>query len=166
MPWLFASLIFIAFNFLLYSLALRHLRAFMSERVIFLYQVVSFLTLPILLVAVGPSVADRVAALVAATSLHAIYSLSFLELWSLSEGSYSLRMVDRVERLGVMPAETDTGDLEKIGAAKKATRLDSLVRLGVARREGSRYLLTRLGRAVAIPLQFLVWLVNIRDRVG
>jgi hypothetical protein len=166
MIWLVGALCFIALNFFLYTLVLRHVRAFGSERLIFLYQVLSFLALPIVLLALGPAVTDVSASLVAATSLHAIYSLSFLELWSLSEGSYSLRMVDRVERLGVMPEDTDTSDLEKIGASKKSARLQSLVGLGIAKRDGERYLLTSRGRIAAIPLRFLVWLVNIRDRIG
>ncbi len=166
MSWLAAALIFIALNFLLYTLALRHVGTFGSERIIFIYQVLSFLALPVLLLAVGPSVSDRFASLIGATSLHAIYSLSFLELWSLSEGSYSIRMLDRVERLGVMPEATDTSDLEEIGASKKAARLESLVGLRLIRGAENGYTTTPFGRVAAAPLRLLVWLVNIRDRIG
>jgi hypothetical protein len=75
-------------------------------------------------------------------------------------------MLDRVDRLDVMPEDADTSDLEQIGASKKTTRLDSLVTLGLARREGDRFDLTPLGRLASLPLRLLVWLVNIRDRIG
>jgi hypothetical protein len=166
MSWLLDSLIFVALNFIVYTLVLRHSRAFSRERVIFLYQVLSFLALPVLLLTVRNPDPEPIPAMVAALSVHAIFSLSFLELWSLSEGSYSLRMVDRVERLRVMPTGADFSDLEKIGASKKAVRLESLVGLGLARREQERYTLTTLGSVVAIPLRCLVWLANIRDRIG
>lgn len=166
MAWLVYALIFVTLNFVVYTLGFRHFRAFSSERLIFLYQVLSFLLLPLLLLSVAPPVREIFAGLISAMSLHAIYSLSFLELWSLSEGSYSLRMVDRVERMGVMPEDTDTSDLEKIGASKKSVRLESLIGLGLARQNGAAYGPTGLGRIVAMALRFLVWLVNIRDRIG
>jgi hypothetical protein len=166
MSWLLDSLLFIALHFVLYTLVLRHVRSFSSERVIFLYQVLSFLALPIVLLTLLPQDPEPFPAMAAALSLHAIYSLSFLELWSLSEGSYSLRMVDRVERLGVMPADADVSDLERIGASKKAVRLGSLAGLGLVRQEQGRYTLTNFGRIAAAPLRLLAWLANIGDRIG
>ncbi len=166
MSWLIAALLFVTGNFLLYTLALRHVPAFSRERIIFLYQVLSFVAFPVGLLFFGPPVLDRWPALAAAVSLHAIYSLSFLELWSLSEGSYSIRMLDRVSRLGVLPESADTSDLERIGASKKANRLGSLLALGLIRREGVGYAATGRGRMAALPLRTLVWLVNIRDRIG
>ena len=41
--------------------------------------------------------------IVGAAAAHGIYSLSFLECWALSEGGYSLRVLDEIVRRGTVP---------------------------------------------------------------
>jgi hypothetical protein len=68
-----------------------------SERGIFRFHVASFAALAILLaafVAAGASIGTSAGAL----ALHGIYSLSFLELWSLSEGGFSVTGLLRLSR--------------------------------------------------------------------
>jgi len=94
----------------LYTALRRRITWLTSERGILLYQVVS----TVVLTAVGVITVSRdpsgqaMAGLVAAIALHGIYSLSFFELWSLAEGSYSLRILEHVE---VSPPSISRGAL-------------------------------------------------------
>lgn len=166
MNWLSIAALYVAANFLLYTLLLRRFRLFARESLIFLYQFVSFLALPILLATGGPSTPHPFAAFVAALALHGVYSLSFLELWALSEGSYSLGMLDRIEAAGALDSSTNVDDLEEIGSSKKSARLESLEKLGLIRSKNGSYLLSPWGRVGAPVLRLLVWIVNIKERVG
>jgi hypothetical protein len=100
---------------------------------------------------------------VAVVMLHAIYSLSFLELWALADDSYSLAMMEIIDR-----AETNTGPalmqrLETIGTGKQTSRLDALRSLGLIREVGDGFfMLTPAGRAAAYLGRTLLFLVNVR----
>lgn len=166
MNWLFAAGVYVGVHFAMYILAFRQLRWFSKEAVIFGYQAVSFWVHPLVLYGCGVRSDDWVSALVGSWALHGIYSLSFLELWSLSEGSYSIQMLDRVERSGGVVEGGDFSDLEAIGSTKKQVRLESLVRLGLIERVGNRYEARARGRLMGAFLRALVWWVNIRDPLG
>lgn len=102
---------------------------------------------------------------VAIIALQGIYSVSFLEVWSLAEGGYSLQIVEhlaRAERLG-QPADMDA--LRAIGVAKQGNRLDGLASLGLLRRSADAVELTTVGRLVATTFAFLAWLTYARDGV-
>jgi len=103
-----------------------------TERGIFLFHAVSFV-----LTTLGATCAIWIFAvfpwsfLALVIGLHGIYSLSFLELWSLTQGSYSLSLVARVG------AEEDGATLPQLlvlsslGETKQATRESHLVKLGL-----------------------------------
>ena len=95
---------------------------------------------------------EVVAGLVAATALHGIYSLSFLELWSLAEGSYSLSILERVEQATRQSEAVDVSGLEGLGGSKKEQRLGSLERLGLIQDTAGQVSLTDRGRRVARAL--------------
>lgn len=125
-----------------------------SERGILLYQVVSTVVLAavgIVTVSTDPSI-QAMAGLVAAIALHGIYSLSFLELWSLTEGSYSLSILEHVEQMTRRGEAVEASGLEGLGGAKKAQRLAGLARLGLVRSMADQITLTRRGRCVACLL--------------
>jgi hypothetical protein len=166
MDWLLSALGYMVAHFAVYTLALRHLRLFSRESVILGYQAVSFWVHPVVLYAMGVRAEEWVPALTASWALHGIYSLSFLELWSLSEGSYSIQMLDRVDRSGGMIEGADFSDLEAIGSSKKRVRLESLERLGLIGRVGDCYEARARGRILGWFLRVLVWWVNIRDPLG
>jgi hypothetical protein len=158
--WLGWSVWYLAVHLLVYLVALRHLAAFRRERVMFWYHLGSACVLSAVsvLAAVatgGPAVA------VALLSLHGFYSLSFLELWSLAEGGYSLSILAHVDR-GAGRAPLEIGALQEIGGAKKQSRLVDLERLGLVERADERLQLTRRGRRVAAVLAGLTWLANLR----
>ena len=62
-------------------------------------------------------------------ALQFIYSISFLELWTLSEGSHSPQILARVSRRGTISREELFTASEEIGARKKHHRLDDLLAL-------------------------------------
>ena len=140
-------------HFLLYALLLRHRRFFYGEKTIFLYHALSFLAVlgaGICLLALKQR---DLCWFVAAVSLHGIYSLSFLEIWALSDGGYSLRILDRIDRTGL---SADFASLETLGCSKKKYRLASLKRLGFIAPHPDGWALTARGRAAAAFLNFFV----------
>ena len=144
---------YLSLHFLLYAFFLRNLRLFYGEKAIFLYHALSFgvfsaaATLLWVLRVKDP----RWAAI--AVSLHGIYSLSFLEFWALSDGGYSLRILDRIDRNG---PSADFDVLETLGASKKKYRLESLKRLKLIASGPQGWKLTLRGTLVVGFLNFFV----------
>lgn len=142
---------YVGINFALYVAFRRRLTFLTYERGIFWYHALSAAGL----VAVGFTVAVMdpsaaiVAGLIGSTALHGIYSMSFLELWSLTEGSYSLSILEHVEQTTRRRQAVDVRGLECLGMAKKEQRLGSLERLGLVRDAGDQVALTNRGRLVA-----------------
>lgn len=164
MHWLVLGVGYLGIHLLVYVLAIRHLRAFSSEKGIFVYHAISALALACLLLTlatVSPWLVDSAAA-VGLLGLHGIYSVSFLELWSLAEGGYSLGILRHVHSLHEAGADVDLNALHRIGATKKIGRQSSLQRWGLVRWEGDRLQLTLLGAALAATLAGIAWTANLK----
>jgi hypothetical protein len=149
---------YLALHFGLYVLVFRHMTAFRREALIFQYHAVpavAVVMLAALAVICAPS-SERCAEAAIVVGLHGIYSLSFLELWSLAQGGYSLRILMDVAGAGPAP---DWTDLESVGAGKKANRQANLQRLGLLEAQDGRLFLSRRGRFVATALAAIVRLV-------
>lgn len=149
-------------HLLVYVSVLRRLPAFRRERVIFLYHAISFVGVAAALAVVLSLSVDRdvrpAAALVLA--VHAMYSLTFLELWSLSEGGYSLAILRRAaSRPGAVEVSSLLG-LETVGLRKRTVRLQHLADLGLIERLGATWRLTSRGRAAAAAVKTVSWLVG------
>jgi hypothetical protein len=160
------ALVWLACHFLIYVAVLRNMPLFQTERGIFLYHLTSAVifvaaALVILLIRRDGEAFSVACALVAA---HGIYSISFLELWSLAQGSYSLSIMgqggsDRV------PSRAELVDsFSRIGIAKKADRLSGLEGSQLIRLDGNHWKLTGSGAIVASMLRSLLWLANIKER--
>jgi hypothetical protein len=167
MDCLISTALYLVLHFLLYAVALRHLRLFRREWGIFGYHAVSALVLVVvcatwLVVAPRP---ENFAIAGGALALHGLYSLSFLEVWALAEGGYSLAILARVAALRAAGAGVDLAALQRIGGAKKGARLSSVQRLGLVRRRGERLELSGLGRAVAALFALLAWTADLK-KVG
>jgi hypothetical protein len=94
-------------------------------------------------------------------SLHGIYSLSFLELWSLSRGSYSLSILAAVERdPSLQSLLLDTANPGAIGQQKRNARLISLQQLGLLNQQG---IITGTGHGVAAVIAGIIWLTKGRN---
>ena len=122
-----------------------------AERTVLLVHVGSFVALA---TGLGAALLLRVpdvtvAGAVAAAVLHAIYSLSWLELWALSDGSLSLRILAAT----VKARRRSRGDIVAahlpLVTAKKSQRIDGLVALGLVRKDNGSYHLTGRGRRLS-----------------
>jgi hypothetical protein len=152
---------YLAAHLCLFLLLLRRVPMFRREAPIAAYHLVSYALLVGALGALAFMGRDpRGYALAGlAAGLHGIYSLTFLELWSLTEGSYSLSLLIRID--SSEPAVTVDGlvALSSIGAAKRSARLESLRRLGLVS-EGPAFRVTFMGRVCSAALSGVIWLSN------
>jgi hypothetical protein len=143
-------------HFLIYALALRRSPRLQSEKSIFLYHLgsaVMFGVVAIVCAALNP--AFGVAGAVFVLSLHGIYSLSFLELWSLAQGGYSLSIIASVAQAEASGKEPDFLALAAIGEGKQEDRVAALERLGLVATTGWRISLTTRGGVIASLLHAL-----------
>ena len=149
----------------LYFAVLRRIPACVTERSAFLYHLVSaicFSALALGLWLLIPSSGASFAYVVGVVMLHGIYSLSFLEIWSLTEGSYSLQIMRAVVDSDQTAQPLDLAPLEAIGSGKEAGRTESLARLGLLRVADGQVTLTPRGQVVARLLSVLYMLVPVR----
>jgi len=137
--------------------------AFRSERGIFLLHVVSYM-LAVMATGIAAWMLDRghlVQWVVLAAGLHGIYSLSFLEVWSLTQGSYSLSLLVRVAELGPEATHPRLQALQSVGMNKQAHRQDDLIRMGLLRMNHNQEpRLSRLGAICARTFRAIRWLTN------
>ena len=159
--------LYIAAHLILYFAVLRHLPAFRAERTIFLYHALSAIGVSLVAVAtlfVPGSDVDLVW-VIGVIALHGVYSTTFLEVWSLAEGGYSLQILEHLERAERLGQAPDAEALRAIGVAKQGNRLDGLASIGLVRQEAGRVSVTGPGRAVAACFALLAWLTNVQDGV-
>jgi hypothetical protein len=165
---LIAIAAYLAAHFAAYALILRHRASLRTEKGILLYHLGSavFVGLAGLGVAIIEPAEFGVPGLVLLLSAHGIYSLSFLELWSLAEGGYSLYIIRSIARAEAAGSEPDFAREEQIGGQKQRDRLAHLKELGlVAIRDGVIRLTVR-GRIVATILLFFVRWSNAKRSVS
>ena len=160
------GLSYLVLHALLYIFVLRYRPLFQSERGIFLYHFVSAALLTLVGFAAAVTHFGDAAIAIAAglSAIHCIYSISFLELWSLAEGSYSMSILTGIASQGTLPRKALIDAFARIGDAKKGDRLSVLSKLSLARRDGNHWRLSARGRVVAHLLNLLVWLAAIEKR--
>ena len=158
--WLFY--VYFLAHLCLYLVALRQLRSFAKERTVFLYHLLPGLAVGIFMFSpwmVSPS-GEKIETAIGFLSFHGIYSLSFLELWWLSDGGYSLRILDCVARADESKFSLNFSVLQELGSAKKKDRLDSLQQLGLVTRREEKFQLTRFGQVFVAFLSLIQWPSN------
>ena len=161
---LVAFAIYLVLHFGLYVLIFRHRPAFRNERTIFCYHAWPALGVGGVTVGVLLMEPSRFAEVAIVLCLLGIYSLTFLELWSLAEGSYALSILLSVyaaEQTGIPP---DLATLERIGATKKADRIGGLEHLGLVEAQGGLLHLTRTARIVTPALAGLARLIALQRK--
>jgi hypothetical protein len=158
------GLSYLALHVLLYVFLLRDRPLVQSERGIFLYHFVSatVLTLGAFVAAVTHFSDAMIAIAIGLIATHCIYSISFLELWTLAEGSYSMSILTGIASQGTLSRNSLIDAFARIGDAKKGNRLSVLSKLSLARREGNHWRLSARGRFLANVLNILVWLAAIK----
>jgi hypothetical protein len=152
-------------HFFLYAVWLRKARAFKAETGIFRYHLYSVLLVAcVMLLLVATARLKRPWAEVAAVlSLHGIYSISFLELWSLAQGGYSLSILEMAFRGNGVQTHQDLQQLEAIGDQKRQSRLQALAQLGLIRESPQGVLLTPLGRVLGFIFHTVARAANLRS---
>lgn len=140
-----------------YVAVLRRLGPFRTEKGIFLYHFVSAVAVCSAAALAGflDPQGFGLAGFVIVLSAHGIYSLSFLELWSLAQGGYSLSIIAGIAHAEAAGVEPDFSGLAAIGASKQADRVAALERLRLVSRVGEELNLTPRGSAIAAALNAL-----------
>ncbi|MEQ8641163.1 MAG: hypothetical protein RIE31_11270 [Alphaproteobacteria bacterium] len=143
-------------HLLAYIVFLRNWPSMRQERGIFAFHMISFLLVSVAAALVG-LYAETVGPVIAAIAVHGIYSLSFLEAWSLAQGGYSLTILDRLSRTASQTSDDVLKGLEAVGLEKLQSRYRALVAMGlIAMHEDGKTRLTIVGRAVTLLLAALV----------
>jgi hypothetical protein len=152
---------YLAAHLCLYMMWLRRVPLFGREAPIAAYHIASYALLVGGLAAVAVAGGDAQGPALAglAAGLHGIYSLSFLELWSLTESSYSLSLLTKIGSSEPPVTLEELVGLKGIGAVKRSVRQESLRRLGLVS-EGPAYKVTFLGRVCSAALTAILWLSN------
>jgi hypothetical protein len=156
------GLCYLALHFLMYVVILRENPFFQTEQGIFAYHFISaFLFAVIALAAcwINPDIVVLATAFGLAAT-HCIYSISFLELWSVAQGSYSISIITGMESGVTYSREKLVTNFFQIGNAKKANRIVALARLSLIHRVGDRWQLTCCGRLLTVSLVAVLWLSN------
>ena len=152
-------------HFFLYVVWLRRWTALRTETGIFRFHLFSVLALTLVTAArlFFGCIPQPWAVLAAVVSLHGVYSVSFLELWSLAQGGYSLSILDRAANGANLTAPQERRELEQIGDLKRCDRLSALRSLGLVALDRERLQLTPSGRMCNIALRALITLANLRS---
>jgi hypothetical protein len=162
---LYATLAYIPIHFLLYVVWLRRLDAFRQEKVVFRLHLFSVAVVALAALALirSGAVDQAWAAAVAVLSLHGIYSISFLELWSLSQGGFSLNILEKAANGHGLGDPESMAALEAIGDEKRLNRLRALRSLGLIRDRPQSIALTPAGRMCRLVFRAVTWAANLRS---
>ncbi len=159
---LLLALLWCAGQLALFAL-LRLLHPIRNERAIFLLHVAAFVSFAIVCAAAYvryPGLSATVA--VGALSLNAIYCLSFLELWSLAEGGYSISILKSL-REGPRARTLVAAEAVAIGDRKRDNRIAALQDLDLVSADAGTLTLTARGRLIATGIALLRGLANFRN---
>lgn len=155
---------FIAAHVLVYVAVLRHLRVFATERTIAIYHALAFAAVFAAVIVAFARGTIGFAACCGLLALQSLYSLSFLELWTLAEGSYSLQILLRVASHASISREQVVASCEAIGADKKRNRLDDLQALKlIAKASDGTFSLSAMGRVLVDMFSLIMRLTTIRE---
>lgn len=131
-----------------------------TERGIFLYHFCSFLTFAATTMALCAFHGFDIGIWISVLAFHGIYSLTFLELWSLTQGSYSLQLLEAAAKNGDLPHLRKLSELRELGDSKIEQRLASLSALHLIRGQAKNIKLTLLGSILASFFRLVVWLTG------
>jgi hypothetical protein len=165
MSWVLAAFAYIVCHFLAYVVVFRRMPTFGTERTIFLYHFVSAVVvgLSFLFAVMAVRTPDALALATSAILAHALYSLTFLELWSLAEGGYSLTILRLIADAAACDSPVSGDALASIGSSKKQSRLEGLQRLRMVRYENGLFRLTGFGRLAADFAEAIARTVNMKQ---
>ena len=151
---IFIATIFIycAIHFAFFVLFVRASAWGQLECGVFLFHAFSFFVLAGAAILLSATTIVGAAAVAAAVGVHGIYSLTFLEVWSLTEGSYSLSILQAIGAAEREGTDVAWSQLAAIEESKRKARLCALQSLGLISEIDGELVLTAPGRAVAAIL--------------
>lgn len=157
--------LFLVAHFAAYAAHFRNQVFFRTERGILLFHLAPALAVPVGVLMATADQGPAMAALLtfSAAAAHGIYSLTFLELWALAEGSFSLPILRAIRAGGNGGAAAVVAELTALGDRKKAKRARSLLELSLASEKAGVLRLTPRGRLVAMLFHVLRRLANLSD---
>jgi hypothetical protein len=152
--------IYLICHFLFYVLYGRTLARLRTEMGIFMFHFSSFCIISVIscFFLYISDINIFLTTLLAVLALHGIYSLTFLEFWSLSQGGYSISIL----RLSPIN-NTSIKRLEDIGDDKVKYRFASLSRLGLVNIKGDYLSPTILGKVVIFIFKMFIRLTKLRN---
>lgn len=157
------AFVWIALHLSCYFLFIRASTRLNSEKVIVVYHLSSWSILGcVLSAAVLAGGTGGSVPVVAALGLHGIYSMMFWEIWGSSEGGFSLRIMDQIDR-GRLDRMELLEYFEKLGHEKRTSRLDDLERFRLVKGIGQRYEVGVIGFAVIGIIRLLHLIGNVRN---
>jgi hypothetical protein len=161
------GLSYLSVHFLLYVAILRDRPLFQTEKVIFFCHFISALVFTAVALFICGILPDALATATALglVALHGIYSISFLELWSLAQGSYSISILTELGSKSILSREKLIETFFQIGNTKKHNRTIALSESVLIRRVDDRWQLTHRGRLLTRLFTALLSLSDIR-RIG
>lgn len=144
-----------------FFLLFRRLRLFRRERVVLIYHVAAAVAVALWVLTPSLSAGLPEQAVIGMLAFQLTYSLTFLELWSLSQGSYSLQMLALLVRRGGMSRDEAIDELSGIGEEKKRDRLADLMALRLVRHApDGKVELSGMGRALVWGVRALMRWTN------
>tara|TARA_B100000768_G_scaffold175495_1_gene186992 strand:- start:491 stop:1054 length:564 start_codon:yes stop_codon:yes gene_type:complete len=105
---------------------------------------------------------ERAAEAVGALAAHVILSISFLEVWSLTEGGYSLQIIQAIHKQA-LERKVLIDKFTNLGNQKREDRLSSLKQMGLICENGDLIELTPRGRIVAQFISGMLAFINVKD---
>jgi hypothetical protein len=140
-----------------------------TERGIFLYHALGALLLvayQLMRAGAAGWPAEAAPTLITTISLHGIYSVTFLELWSLAQGGYSLAILKTYEAPAIGSRADQIWTLEAMGDQKREARLRGLLAAGMIGRQADTLYLSPSGRLAALPMRMVQLLANVTPHAG
>jgi hypothetical protein len=152
---------YIGVHVLVYVTVARNQIAFRSERLIFLYHALPFAGMSLALFALSAISGLRATAapLVLSLCLLSLYSMSFLELWAISDGSIYFRLLCRLARINGPVQLSSLEGMQQDGKVRRDERQTGLVRLRLMKPCHGRFRLTMAGRPANAVLRLIAWTV-------
>ena len=164
---LVATIAWAGVHLVAYMFVLRHRHAFRRSTTILSYHAWFAATTGLLLAGLtwaGSDPTVAVPAAVAAVAFCGIYSVSFLELWALADGGYSIAILRSLLRDGGQAEHVIVREFSRLGVEKQEERLTSLAALGLVARVDNSLVMTHRGRYVAKVATTILRICNVRQR--
>ena len=160
----FLGFLLLTVHIIFYFLYIRN--NFRTEMAIFLYFFLYYLITFILscIIFYINDNSNSIAPIILINSVNGIYCLSFLELWSLSQISYSYEILKRVKLGGISIASKEIIEMQNVGDAKRVSRLQSLSNIKILEKNGSQWRLSSFGKFISLTLTIILWLPNLKNR--